>query len=192
MNTIEDDRRGTRSRMQFDVREDDLASAQTRELLALHLAGMHANSPPGTVFALDLSGLQSPEVTVWTAWSAGQIAAVGALKLLSTDGAELKSMRTAPRFIRRGAASAILDKIINVARTRGIVRMSLETGNAPEFQPALAFYRARGFRNGAAFSDYEPNGFSEFLHLDLSWEGGQSPSKSGGYPATLGIVTKQE
>lgn len=62
----------------FDIREDDLSGAATRDLLALHLAGMHANSPPGSVFALDLSGLLVPEVKVWTV-RCGDIAAVGAL-----------------------------------------------------------------------------------------------------------------
>jgi len=52
----------------FDIREDDLSGTATRQLLALHLAGMHASSPPGHVFALDLSGLQAPDITVWTAW----------------------------------------------------------------------------------------------------------------------------
>jgi len=51
----------------FDIREDDLPDSQTRALLALHLAGMHATSPAGSVFALGLSALQMPEVTVWTA-----------------------------------------------------------------------------------------------------------------------------
>lgn len=44
-----------------EIRKDDLPGAPTRSLLALHLSGMHANSPPDTVFALDLSGLQVPE-----------------------------------------------------------------------------------------------------------------------------------
>ncbi len=35
----------------MEIRRDDLSSAATRELLRLHLAGMHANSPPGHVFA---------------------------------------------------------------------------------------------------------------------------------------------
>ena len=64
------------------VRPDDLSSEATRALLALHLSGMHANSPPGHVFALDLSGLQQPSVTVWSAWEGNSIAGVGALKLL--------------------------------------------------------------------------------------------------------------
>jgi putative acetyltransferase len=53
----------------FTIRQDDLASQQTRDLLMLHLAGMHDSSPPDNVFALDLSGLQVPDVTVWSAWS---------------------------------------------------------------------------------------------------------------------------
>ena len=60
----------------IEVREGDLSNDQTRELLAIHLAGMHANSPPGHVFALDLSGLQTPDVTVWTAWSGDRLAEI--------------------------------------------------------------------------------------------------------------------
>ena len=44
--------------MTFDIREDDLSGDQTRALLALHLSGMRADSPPGSVFALDLSGFR--------------------------------------------------------------------------------------------------------------------------------------
>ena len=32
----------------FVIREDDLSGEPTRALLALHLVGMHASSPPGT------------------------------------------------------------------------------------------------------------------------------------------------
>lgn len=151
----------------FDVRQDDLGSDQTRALLALHLAGMHASSPPGSVFALDLSGLQTPEVTVWTAWHGGRVAAVGALKMLGDGLAEVKSMRTHPDFMRMGAGSAILETIIAVAAARGIRRLSLETGSGEAFEPALAMYRRRGFESGAAFAGYEQSAFNQFLHLDL-------------------------
>ena len=151
----------------FEVRQDDLSSDQTRALLAFHLAGMHAASPPGHVFALDLSGLQVPEVTVWTAWHDGQIASVGAMKMLTPDSAEIKSMRTHPNFIRKGAAAALLDTIIAAAMTRGLRRLSLETGSGPAFEPALALYRRRGFTNGPAFAGYEPTDFNQFLHMDV-------------------------
>ena len=138
----------------FDIREDDLAGEQTRELLALHLAGMHAASPPGSVYALDLSGLQTPDVTVWTAWLQGRVVAGRALKMLADGSGEVKSMRTHPDFTRKGAATALLETIIAAARARGARRLSLETGSGAAFEPALMLYRRRGFRNGAAFGGY--------------------------------------
>lgn len=153
--------------MGFEIREDDLAGAQTRDLLALHLRGMYEASPPDAVFALDLSGLQDPAVTVWGAWQGERLTAIGALKMLGEGEAEVKSMRTHPDFLRQGAAAALLDHVIETARARGIGRLSLETGRGPAFEPALALYRRRGFADGGPFSDYVPNDFSQFLHLDL-------------------------
>lgn len=151
----------------FVIRQDDLSGEQTRALLALHLAGMHASSPPGSVFALDLSGLQIPEVTVWSAWQDTRVASVGALKILADGAAEVKSMRTHPDFLRKGAGAALLERIIEDASAQGMTRLSLETGSGPAFEPALALYRRRGFRNGPAFGDYVQSSFNQFLHLDL-------------------------
>ncbi len=149
------------------IREDDLTGEQTRVLLALHLAGMHASSPPGNVFALDLSGLQVPDVAVWTAWRGDDIAGVGALKMLGDGTAEVKSMRSHPDFVRQGVGTAMLETIIAAAGARGVTRLSLETGSGPAFEPALALYRRRGFANGPAFADYVRSDFNQFLHLDL-------------------------
>ena len=152
----------------FQIREDDLSAEQTRELLRLHLAGMRASSPgPEHVFALDLSGLQQPGVTVWTAWIGGQIAGIGALKDLRDGSGEVKSMRTHPRFLRSGIGTGILEHIIGEARARGMRRLSLETGSGPAFEPAIALYRRRGFVDGEPFGGYERSDFNQFLHLPL-------------------------
>ena len=151
----------------LEIRKDDLSGSASRSLLALHLAGMHANSPAGGVFALDLSGLQLPEVTVWTAWKAGDLAGIAALKELPDGSGEMKSMRTHPDHLRSGVAAALLDHIIGEARYRKIHRLSLETGSGPTFEPALALYRKWGFVNGAAFASYEQSSFNQFLHLQL-------------------------
>lgn len=151
----------------FTICEDDLTDERTRALLAFHLAGMQSNSPPGHSFALDLSGLQAPGVTVWTAWDGEAITGIGALKRLGDGGGELKSMRTHPDHLRRGVGAALLEHIIAVARAEGLVRLSLETGSGDAFEPALALYRRRGFVEGAAFGDYVPSAFNQFLHLSL-------------------------
>ena len=152
----------------MQIRQDDLSGAATQALLALHLAGMHETSPPGHVFALDLSGLQGPEVTVWSAWEGEAICGIGALKRLGPQAAEVKSMRTHPDHLRKGVAAALLDRIIDEARAQGLQTLSLETGSGPAFEPALALYRKRGFVDGGPFGDYVPSAFNQFLHLDLS------------------------
>lgn len=149
------------------ISEDDLASEGTKSLLALHLAGMHTNSPPGHVFALDLSGLQSAQVTVWTARENGKTIGIAALKALGDGSGELKSMRTHLDFLRRGVGATLLEHVIDQARRRGFNRLSLETGCGPAFDAALALYRKRGFQDGEAFADYEKSEFNQFLHLRL-------------------------
>ncbi|WP_448537837.1 GNAT family N-acetyltransferase [Sphingobium yanoikuyae] len=151
----------------FDIREDDLSGAPTRALLAIHLAGMQAESPPESVFALDLSGLQQPDICVWTAWDGDEITGVAALRDLGGGQGELKSMRTHPDHLRRGVAAALLRHIIGQARQRGMTRLSLETGSGPAFDPALTLYRRNGFGNGEAFGDYRASAFNQFLHLGL-------------------------
>ena len=151
----------------LEIKKDDLSGEPTRALLALHLSGMAADSPPGHVFALDLSGLQVPEVTVWSAWLNGSLAAIGALKMLGDGTAEIKSMRTHPDHLRKGVARALLDHLLREARSRGLHRVSLETGSGDSFDPALALYRAHGFVDGPPFADYRKSTFNQFLHLTL-------------------------
>lgn len=149
------------------IREDDLSGEPVRALLALHLRGMHAQSPPGSVFALDLSGLAAPGITVWSAWRDDTVAGIAALRESGDGTGELKSMRTHPDHLRQGVAQALLEHVITVARARGLARLSLETGSGSAFEPALALYRRRGFAEGAAFGGYQPSAFNQFLHLPL-------------------------
>ncbi len=128
---------------------------------------MQANSPSRHVFALDLSGLQAPGVTVWSAWVAGELAGIGALKQVDALRGEVKSMRTHPDHVRRGVAFGLLDHIVDVARGRHYRWLSLETGSGPSFEAALGLYRRRGFVEGEAFGDYAGSDFNQFLHLDL-------------------------
>jgi putative acetyltransferase len=149
------------------IRPDDLSAPQTRDLLAYHHARMHAQSPPGTAFALDLSALAVPEITVWTAWDGDNILGIAALKTLPDGAGEVKSMRTHPDHLRKGVAAALLRHLMTEATVRGMTLLSLETGRGRVFEPALTLYRRHGFREGAPFADYLDNGFSTFLHLSL-------------------------
>src|SRR5215510_5440461 len=157
------------------IKPADFDDDRVKALLARHLEGMHANSPPGHVFALDWSGLQTPEISFYALWEDEEILGFGALKELGPRAGEIKSMRTAEAHLRRGVAAAILDHIIAEARRRGYTRLSLETGSGPPFEPALQLYRKHGFIEGEPFGEYEKSAFNQFLHLDLL-----SPSSTSG------------
>ena len=154
--------------MALEVRGVTLDDPQVRALALDHVQQMRAGSPPGQAFALDLTGLDDPAITLFGAWRGGELLGIGALKQLDAGQAEIKSMRTRPDALRQGVARALLEAIIDRAKSEGIARLSLETGSGPAFEPALALYRARGFRNGDAFSDYENTEFNQCLHLDLA------------------------
>lgn len=145
----------------------DLSDARVRALIALHQSNMLQSSPPGTSFALDLSGLSRPDMTVWAAWDGEVLAGIGALKRLAPEHGEIKSMRTAASHLRRGIATLLLDTIISHAKSVGISRLSLETGSGPAFDAALAFYRRHGFSTGPAFANYRITEFNQCLHREL-------------------------
>ena len=117
--------------------EDDLSGADIRALLEQHFAGMLANSPAGSCHFLDFDGLRADGVTFWSIHRGDELAGCGALKML--------------------------DHIIDVARTRGLERLSLETGSSGAFEPAIALYQRYGFTECEPFADYKPDPFSRFM-----------------------------
>jgi putative acetyltransferase len=151
----------------MQIRPGDFNHPQVKALLTHHLEGMHANSPPGHVYALDWSSLQKPEITFWTVWDGEDLMGCGALKDVGDGTGEIKSMRTWPQHLRKGVGASMLKHIIATARDRGYTRLSLETGSGPAFDAALELYRRHGFKSGGAFADYVKSDFNQFMHLDL-------------------------
>ncbi|SFM83360.1 putative acetyltransferase [Pseudonocardia ammonioxydans] len=146
---------------------DDLSGTGIAELLAGHLAEVRAQSPPESSHALDLDALRRPGVSVWAVHDAGTLVGCGALKELDPDGAEIKSMRTAPQAQRRGVASALLGHLIGVARDRGYRSLYLETGTTAFFAPARRLYARHGFVRCPPFADYPDDPNSVHMRLDL-------------------------
>ena len=117
--------------------------------------------------ALDIEALRKPGITFWSAWEGDQLAGCGALKQLDGRYAEVKSMRTAAPFLRKGVASALLRHMIGVAKQRGYRRLSLETGSQKEFEPARRLYTRFGFTNCTPFADYIEDPNSVFMTMEL-------------------------
>ena len=147
--------------------EDDLSSEKVALLLSEHLEGMVRHSPPESVHALDINGLRAPDITFWTVWDGESLLGCGALKELDPRHGEIKSMRTARRYLRRGVANAMLQHLVVEARARAYARLSLETGSGPAFAAADSLYRKFGFTDCGPFGNYREDPFSRFMTLQL-------------------------
>ena len=150
--------------------EGGLDDARVVELLHTHLIRARAETAPGSAHALDLSGLRAPEVTFWSAWEGDAVVGVGALKRLSADHGEVKSMHTAETARGRGVGSAMLRQIMAAARAQGMSRLSLETGSWAYFAPARAFYAQHGFVECPPFGEYRADPNSVFMTVGLGAE----------------------
>jgi putative acetyltransferase len=147
--------------------EGDFSDPRVTDLLRIHLTAARAQTAPGSAHALDVAELQSPEIIFRAIWDDETLLGVGALKRLSADHGEVKSMHTAASVRRKGAGSAMLRHIIEAARACGMSRLSLETGSWDYFRPARAFYTRHGFVVCTAFADYVPDPNSVFMSLEL-------------------------
>ena len=136
------------------IASEDPRAPDVRALLERHLEFARETTPAEGVHALDVSGLLDPDVTLFSYRRDGQLLAVGAIRMLDADHAELKSMHTAEAARRQGIGRAMVEHLVDVARARGVRRVSLETGNMDAFAPARALYEEAGFEPCAPFGDY--------------------------------------
>lgn len=150
------------------IRTDDLHGPEVIALLAEHLDDMYATSPPESVHALDLDALRAPDITFFSAWAGTTLLGCGALRDLGGGHLEIKSMRTARHQRGHGTGTALLRHLLDEARRRGAVRVSLETGTEPYFAPARRLYARHGFVECAPFGSYRLDPNSVFLTLVLA------------------------
>jgi len=123
-----------------------------RELLEASDAFHSELYPPEDNYLLDVAALLHPAVTVVVARSRDAAIAMGALVDHGDGTAELKRMFTIPAARGRGTAGLVLDALEEVARSKGITLVQLETG--PLQPAAIAFYLSRGFEPTEAFGEY--------------------------------------
>jgi putative acetyltransferase len=153
--------------MTIHVVEGGLDDPRVVALLHAHITRARAETARGSSHALDLSGLRAPDVTFWSAWEGGAVVGVGALKRLSVEHGEIKSMHTAEAARGRGIGSALLRQIMATARASGMSRLSLETGSWSYFAPARALYARHGFVDCPPFGEYREDPNSVFMTLAL-------------------------
>lgn len=151
----------------MNIKADDLTHPQVIELIREHLYGMTLHSPPESIHALDIEALRKPGLTFWTVWEGEELLGCGALKELSPQHGEIKSMRTSSKHLRKGTAKHLLNFILEEAKKRGYQRLSLETGSMDAFVPARSLYASVGFQLCGPFADYIEDPNSVFMTKEL-------------------------
>lgn len=147
----------------LDIRIDNLQDSRVLALLREHLDSLAPTAPAESRHALDPGALRGSDIAFWCAWDGEALAGFCALKHLTGSHAEIKSMRTAAAYLRRGVASMLLQHLIREASTRGYSRLSLETGSMAFFEPARRLYASFGFESCAPFGGYKADPNSVYM-----------------------------
>ncbi|MBU8969381.1 GNAT family N-acetyltransferase [Bacillus altitudinis] len=149
------------------IQQDELKDGQIEQLIQAHLEEMKKHSPPESIHALPLDDLKKQDVTVWSARDGEALLGCGAIKELSSEHGELKSMRTSAAHMRKGVAKHLLTHLLQEAKRRGYKRVSLETGAIAFFEPARRLYESFGFRYCPPFGSYQEDRNSLFMTKEL-------------------------
>ena len=147
----------------MDIQIEDLTAPDVRALVQMHHAEMAANENAIISNTLDLDSLQGNDITFFSVREGETLTGCGAVRELDKAHGEIKSMHTARRFRRRGVSAALLFHMINLAKTRGYKRLSLETHPGEDYKPARKLYERFGFEYSDPFGDYAPHEYSVFM-----------------------------
>jgi putative acetyltransferase len=86
--------------------EGEFDDPQIVSLLRAHVTRARAETARGSAHSLELDQLKAPDIRFWTLWDGETLLAMSALRTLTPDHAEIKSMHTAEAARRRGRRDA--------------------------------------------------------------------------------------
>ena len=140
-----------------------------RAMVAELNAHMIPLTPREFQFQLTVEQMAEPSVTCLVARDASG-APLGMASLKDHGGGlgEVKRMFTKPAARGRRVGAALLARVEELARRRGVGRLVLETGEAPGFEPAWRVYERGGFSTCGAVLDYPDSGWSRFYEKMLA------------------------
>jgi GNAT superfamily N-acetyltransferase len=95
--------------------------------------------------------LAGPNGVLLLARVEGEPAAIGGVRFLDTEAAEVKSMYVAPGHRGRGLARDLLSELERIAHERGCRRVQLDTSDY--LTSAIGLYRGAGYREVPAYNE---------------------------------------
>jgi putative acetyltransferase len=126
--------------------------------LEAHLAPQY---PRESRHGLSVEQLIEQQVAFFVLRVEGEPAACGGVKLFGDEYGEVKRMYVRQAYRGRGLAKALLDRLAEHARSRGVTVLRLETGIHQA--EAIGLYERWGFSRIAPFGEYSPDPLSVFF-----------------------------
>ena len=127
---------------------------EVAQILEIHHNFCTSTTPADCCHVMNVSELISPQIEVFAARLDGKYVGVGALRVLNETHGELKSMHTLEKARGQGVGRAVVEHISEFAKSKGITRLSLETGTNDAFRAARELYFSLGFEVCEPFGDY--------------------------------------
>tara|TARA_B100001564_G_C20177938_1_gene462723 strand:- start:66 stop:533 length:468 start_codon:yes stop_codon:yes gene_type:complete len=135
--------------------EGNFDHPEVNDLLTKHFIELRAASPEGSAHVLDIPGLRVPSIKFWSLWENKKLFGCGALKFLSKEHGEFKSIRVHENFKNQGNGIKIIQHLISEAKKLQIKRISIETGAGSFFEPARKLFKKCNFETCDPFAHYK-------------------------------------
>ncbi len=147
--------------------EGNFDNPQVNALLKKHFIELKSVSPAGSTHVLDISGLKDQSIKFWSLWESNKLVGCGALKFLSNNHGEFKSIRVADSFRKSGVGRKIINHLIEEAKKLDISKLSIETGAGEFFLPARKLFLDFGFKICPPFAHYKEDPNSCYYSLNI-------------------------
>jgi putative acetyltransferase len=141
---------------------------EVRQLIGELNQALLALTPAEFCYHMTAEEMARSDTTVFVAREDGAAVACGALRRHGDGVGEVKRMYTRPAYQGRGIGGHILEAIESLARSKGISRLVLETGD--RHPAAWRVYERGGFERCGAVLDYPDTGYSVFYAKTLTTE----------------------
>ena len=128
-------------------------------------------SPLEFQFKMTVEQMADSETTLFVARDdSGKAVGMGALKMHGLELGEVKRMFTLPEVRGQRVGRQLLERIVGLARERGLPVVMLETGTGDGMAEAHRLYARYGFTPRGPFLDYPDSEWSAFFELRLNAE----------------------
>ena len=147
--------------------EGNFDDPKVNDLLIRHFKELRLVSPEGSAHVLDIPGLKVSSIKFWSVWEKDTLLGCGALKFLSENHGEFKSIRIVDDFRKKGYGFKIINHLIEEAKKLNIEKLSLETGSGNFFLPARKLFQKVGFKICTPFAHYKEDSNSCYMSLEI-------------------------